>query len=313
MLLRHKRKEALQESDCIFIIGTGIDFRLSYGRQFNKNAFLGMINLNADTLERNKDLRKRQLQALSDPIFFMRELASFSQAQSSTKKLSFDPNWIKTLKERDEERDNEIRRAIAANSSRKEGSGEEGVHPLFLCSQINEVLDENSVIVADGGDFVGTASYTVFPRSPLSWLDPGVFGTLGVGGGMAVAAKLVRPQSEVWLLYGDGSSAYSLAEIDTCVRHNLPIIAVIGNDSAWMQILRDQLPVLGDSVGCTLRPNTRYDLVAEGYGGKGIFINSPEQVLPALLEAKQIAASGIPVVINCILTSSKFREGSISI
>jgi hypothetical protein len=53
-----------------------------------------------------------------------------------------------------------------------------------------------------GGDFVGTCSYTISPRGPLSWLDPGVFGTLGVGAGFSLGAKAIHPEKEVWILYG---------------------------------------------------------------------------------------------------------------
>ena len=59
------------------------------------------------------------------------------------------------------------------------------------------------------------------PRGPLRWLDPGAFGTLGVGGGFALGAKLVRPESEVWVVYGDGSLGYSVAEFDTFTRHKV--------------------------------------------------------------------------------------------
>lgn len=76
---------------------------------------------------------------------------------------------------------------------------------------------------------------------PLCWLDPGPFGTLGVGGGFALGCKLARPDLEVWLIWGDGSSAYSLMEYDTFVRHNVPVISVVGNDGCWSQIYRDQV------------------------------------------------------------------------
>ena len=102
------------------------------------------------------------------------------------------------------------------------------LNPLALCRSIDGALDDDSVLVGDGGDFVATASYTVRPRGPLSWLDPGVFGTLGVGAGFALAAKLVRPDADVWLLWGDGAAGYSILELDTFVRHGLPIIGVIG-------------------------------------------------------------------------------------
>lgn len=82
--------------------------------------------------------------------------------------------------------------------------------------------DDNSILIGDGGDFVATVAYNIKARKPLSWLDPGVFGTLGVGAGFAMAAKLVHPESEVWLFWGDGASGFSLMEFDTLRRHKIP-------------------------------------------------------------------------------------------
>ena len=118
------------------------------------------------------------------------------------------------------------------------------VNPLKLCYELDSILSDNAILVGDGGDFVATASYTIRPRGPLQWLDPGAFGTLGVGAGFALGAKLVHPESDVWILWGDGSVGYSIAEFDTCARHNIPIAAVVGNDACWSQIERDQVPIL---------------------------------------------------------------------
>ncbi len=150
------------------------------------------------------------------------------------------------------------------------------------------------MVVADGGDFVATASYILRPRGPLRWLDPGVFGTLGVGGGFALGAKAERPSAEVWLIWGDGSAAYSLAEFDTFARHGLPVIAVVGNDAGWTQIAREQVDILGDDCG-TVLARTDYHKVAEGYGGKGLVIKSHAEVEPALQggqKARRRRASG---------------------
>ena len=87
---------------------------------------------------------------------------------------------------------------------------------------------------------MATASYILRPRGPLRWLDPGAFGTLGVGGGFALAAKLVRPAAEVWIVWGDGSCGYSIAEMDTFARHGVPVIGLVGNDAGWTQIQREQ-------------------------------------------------------------------------
>jgi acetolactate synthase-1/2/3 large subunit len=185
------------------------------------------------------------------------------------------------------------------------------VNPIFAVRAIEEVLDEDSVLVADGGDFVATASYVLAPRGPLSWLDPGVFGTLGVGAGFAIGAKIARPESEVWIVYGDGSVGFTLSEFDTFVRHKLPVIAVVGNDAGWTQIARDQVVLLEDDVG-TVLARTDYHRAVEGLGARGLLVEHPDKLSAALREAKAIARAGTPVLVNVHLDKSEFRKGSIS-
>ena len=146
----------------------------------------------------------------------------------------------------------------------------------------------------------------------MSSLDPGPFGTLGVGAGFALGSKLCRPEAEVWILYGDGSAAYSLAEFDTFVRHGLSVIAVVGNDACWSQIAREQNEMLKDDVGTVLR-RTDYHRVAEGYGGAGLLLDRPDQVESGLREAQALARSGKPVLVNAMIGETGFRKGSISI
>jgi acetolactate synthase-1/2/3 large subunit len=145
----------------------------------------------------------------------------------------------------------------------------------------------------------------------LSWLDPGVFGTLGVGAGFALAAKLVRPQAEVWILYGDGSLGFSLAEADTFVRHGVAVLAVVGNDAGWTQIAREQVEVLRDDVGTALLP-TEYDRAAEGLGARGLRAAATETLAGTLRTAKAIARAGEPVYVNVLLGKTDFRKGSLS-
>ena len=212
-------------------------------------------------------------------------------------------DWIATLRGRERQRDEHID-AMARTST-------EAVNPIALLKALDRFIQDNSILVADGGDFVATAAYTLHPRKPLSWLDPGAFGTLGVGAGFALGARLCRPDGEVWLLYGDGAAGYSLQEFDTFVRHGVPVIAVVGNDAAWAQIARDQIRVLEDDVGTVLRP-TDYHRVAEGYGAKGFFIETAEEIEATLQAARKTAKQGTPVLINVCIGKTDFREGSIS-
>ncbi len=303
--MRHRRKEALREADLVLLAGVPCDFRLEYGRHISREADLIALNLRASDLRRN---RMPRLGVAGDPARFLvslaQALAPNSSGGSPSSGAGAHSGWLDDLHRRDRERDSEIERLGREPAP--------PVNPILLCQAIERKLDDDSVVVADGGDFVATASYIVRPRRPLSWLDPGVFGTLGAGAGFALGAKLCRPASEVWILYGDGSAGYSLMEVDTFVRHGIPVIAVVGNDASWMQIARDQAAVLGDDVGTALR-RTDYHAVAEGWGGRGLLLDDEQRMDEVLAEAKAIARSGVPVVVNAHLGRTEFRKGSISL
>lgn len=294
---RHKRSAALKEADVILVAGFPFDFRMGYGQKINRKGTLVSANLNPISLKKN---RTPDVGLLMHPGDFLLDVAKEARGSITTR-----DEWFSTLRTREEARDTEI-------LSQSDEEGGELVNPLKLFVHIEEKMAEDSVIIVDGGDFVATGSYIVRPRKPLSWLDPGVFGTLGVGGGFAVGAALCRPQAEVWLFYGDGSSAYSLAEFDTCARHGLAPIAVIGTDGSWAQIARDQVDILGTDLGTVLVRNP-YHTVAEGYGGKGLLLTEEDKIEEVLDEAKALAAEGKPVVINVHIRKTDFRKGSLSI
>jgi acetolactate synthase-1/2/3 large subunit len=294
---RHARGRALKEADVVVVAGFPFDFRLKYGRGLAPGATVIAANLSASELRQN---RTPQLGVQMHPADLLRALAERMPASEEPRWQG----WLAACRQRESARDGEI-----SASARRQG---ELVDPIHLFTRLEEKLDDDAVLVMDGGDVVATASYILRPRSPLSWLDPGVFGTLGVGGGFAVGACAVRPDAQVWIIYGDGSSAYSLAEFDTFVRHGMAPIAVVGNDASWHQIARDQASLLGSDVGTTLR-RTDYHLVAEGYGGVGLLLDDATKVDEALDEAKAIARSGRPVCVNVHLAPTDFREGSISI
>lgn len=302
---RHKRSSAFKQADFVVLAGASADFRVDYGRHIPGSAYFVMVNLSPEELALNSDMRARDTSIQGDSDVFLTQLAHALKSKNTRKSRKHWESWKSVLQSTDDTRSMEIR---AFGDTRHPGF----VNPVYLCEQVDAALDANSIIVADGGDFVGTASYILRPRSPLSWLDPGVFGTLGVGGGFALASKAFDSRKEVWVMFGDGACGWSLVEIDTMVRNGLAVIMVVGNDACWMQMHRDQGRLLGDEVATTLS-YTHYETVAEGFGAKGILVRSEEEVGPALKEAKRIAATGTPVLVNAILFRSRFREGSISL
>ena len=295
---RHSRKEALREADLVLLAGTPCDFRLDYGRQIGRNAVVVAATPPKAPPPQNPGPARPGhpapglfLSALSDahPEGFRRE------------------EWLAKLDERERKREAEIEEKVRAARASLAPS----VDPLLACRALEEALPADGLVVADGGDFVATASYVLRPRGPLSWLDPGVFGTLGVGAGFAIGAKLCRPEADVVLLWGDGSSGYGLSELDTFVRHGLGVVAVVGNDASWTQIAREQVEVLKDDVGTALRA-TDYHRVADGFGGEGILVARGADLAPALARAFERARSGVPVLVNVLLGKTDFRKGSIS-
>ena len=291
---RHNRKHALKNADVVVTLGVPLDFRLGYGFSINKDATLISINKSKKDLNKNK---KPDIGIHADPTRIMHEIGKIINPPSCQK-------WIDELSVLENKREEEIQQFSETKT--------DFINPVFLCKTIDKLIDENSILVADGGDFVGTASYTVRPRKALGWLDPGPFGTLGVGGGFAIGAKSSFPDKEVWIFYGDGASAYSLAEFDTFCRHKLPVIAIIGNDASWQQIAREQKQMLGSNIGTELAFNS-YEKVAEGYGGKGYYVEDHESLFDTLKQAKEDAKLGFPVLVNVKLAKSDFRKGSISV
>lgn len=292
--MRHARRQALRQSDCVLLAGVPCDFRLDYGRHIRRSATLIAANRGKREARLN---RKPTIEAIGDAGEFVEQLAA-SLGERARRSA-----WIGELRARDLEREADI----DARAGREAGH----VNPVALFRAMERIAAEDAVFIADGGDFVATASYILRPRNPLSWLDPGVFGTLGVGAGYALGAAAARPAAERWLLWGDGASGYGLAELDTFVRHRIPVIAVVGNDASWAQIAREQVKMLKDDVG-TVLSRTAYQEVAKGFGAEGIEIRHGTEVEPGLRHAREVAASGRSVLVNVWLDRTDFREGSIS-
>jgi thiamine pyrophosphate-dependent acetolactate synthase large subunit-like protein len=296
--MRHQRRNALREADCVLLAGVPCDFRLDYGKHVRRSATLIAANRSAKDARLN---RHPDVAALGDAGLFIQTLAQSLPAPATPQPRW--AGWCDSLRKRDAEREAEIDTQAAARA--------EYVNPLALFRALEAEAGDNAIFVADGGDFVATASYVLHPRGPLSWLDPGAFGTLGVGAGFAMGAALARPGSEVWIIWGDGACGWGLAEIDSLVRQGIPLIAVVGNDAGWTQIAREQVKMLHDDVA-TVLARTAYHQVAAGFGAEGLLVQHADQVRPALHRARELARQGKPVLVNVWLDKTEFREGSLS-
>ncbi|KAM4651711.1 2-hydroxyacyl-CoA lyase 2 [Discoglossus pictus] len=300
--IRQNRRDALKEADLVILAGTVCDFRLSYGRVLNRRSKIIAVNRDRSQLLKNSDMFWKPTVAIQG------DAASFiTKLWEGLKGYSCPSDWSESLKAGDIDKEK-------ANLQKAEEKTERHLNPLKVLHLVDEAMTEDSIIVADGGDFVGSAAYILRPRGPLCWLDPGAFGTLGVGGGFALGAKLCRPESEVWIVFGDGSLGYSIVEFDTYTRHKTPVIALVGNDACWSQISREQVPMLGSNVACSLAYND-YHVVAEGFGGKGFLVTRQEEksITDIIKQAQDACAKGKAVLLNVLIGKTNFRDGSISV
>jgi len=297
--LRHQRRTALREADCVLLAGVPCDFRLDYGKHVRRSATLIAANRSTRDARLN---RRPDVAAIGDAGAFIRSLADGLGGAPGAPAAAW-ASWCATLRARDAEREAEIDAQAAVPG--------EHVNPLALFRALEAEAGDDAIFVADGGDFVATASYVLRPRAPLSWLDPGAFGTLGVGAGFALGAATARPGSEVWIVWGDGACGWGLAEFDGFVRQGIPVIAIVGNDAGWTQIAREQVKMLHDDVA-TVLARSDYHRVVAGFGAEGLVVKDRNELRPALAQARELARQGKAVLVNVWLDKTEFREGSLS-
>jgi len=294
-LFSRSRKQAMAAADVIVVFGTPFDFRVEYGRAFNPNAKIIQVDLDGAEIGRNRSV---DVAIHGDSGLVLRQILDAMGGKGPQR-----PEWVEQI------RGFEVK--SKAKMAAEIGSDSNPPNPLRVCSELGKRLGKDDIVIGDGGDFVATAAYVLSLEWPQLWMDPGPLGTLGVGPGYAMAAKLLRPESNVVIVYGDGSFGLHALEFEAMVRQKIPVVAVIGNDAAWMQIRRGQVEMFSEprSVATGL-DYTRYDKVVEAVGGFGAYVESVDQLGPALDAA---FASGKPACVNVKIARSEFRKGSISV
>src|SRR5439155_1356925 len=211
--------------------------------------------------------------------------------------------WLEALRAKE----SESRKKIAAFCA----ADDVPISHYRLAVEIARVVSPETIVVGDGGDVVGCASKVVSLHRPGQWLDPGPLGCLGVGPSFALTAKLLHPERPVILIAGDGALGLNGMELETAVRFGLPLVCVVGNDGGWGQIRNPQLSFYGEARAvATSLPLTRFDLLAEALGARGVLVREPRDLGPAL--DKALGSSEVWCV-NVVLDPAAYRNtGTVS-
>jgi acetolactate synthase-1/2/3 large subunit len=287
-LVTKARSTSFNRADLVIVVGTALDFRLGYGvfggkdgatpaRTVHVADSAGQVSSHADTAATaHGDLG----------LFFTGLFDALTGSAATGSRPDWTP-WLATLQD-------EVAAATARDSELLTAEADP-IHPARIYGELLPRLADDAVVIGDGGDFVSFAGKFVEPKRPGGWLDPGPYGCLGAGMGAAMAARIARPSSQVVLLYGDGAAGMSLMDVDTLVRHDLPVVMIVGNNSAWGLEKGPMQWIYGYDVAADLAPHTRYDQVVTALGGGGEMVTDPREIGPAIDRA---FASGVPYLVN---------------
>jgi len=285
-LVTKARSKALGQCDLAIVVGAPLDFRLGYGVFGNKDGAPQAQTVHiADSPGQVSTHAELAGSASGNLTQCLDELLKSLEAQTCSR-----PDWSTWM--------SDLQDAVATNAARDNElltATADPIHPARIYGELLPRLADDAVVIGDGGDFVSFAGKFIEPQRPGGWLDPGPYGCLGAGMGAAMAARIARPMSQVVLLYGDGAAGMSLIDVDTLVRHNLPVVMIVGNNSAWGLEKGPMQFLYGYDVAADLAPQTRYDQVVIALGGGGEAVTDPKEIGPAIDRA---FASGIPYLVN---------------
>ena len=279
LLVTRARSTAFAQADLVVVAGTPLDFRLGYGVFGSSESPARVVHL-ADSPQQVARHATLEASAAGDLALLFTRLADAVGAALPI------ASWSAELRER-------ARAAIAADAAML-ASDADPIHPARIYGELLPRLTDDTVIIGDGGDFVSFAGRFIEPRLPGRWLDPGPYGCLGTGPGYAMAARIAHPDSPVVLLMGDGAAGFSLMDVDSLVRHGLPVAIVVANNAGWGLERHPMRFLYGYDVAADLAP-TPYDEVVRALGGAGESVTNPAEIGPALDRA---LTSGVPYLVN---------------
>ena len=296
------RSDAFKNADVILIVGTPFDFRMGYGKRISKEATLVQIDQSYTTVGKNRDIN---LGLVGDPGAILAAVTQAVSGRIDKGARQQRQKWMVELREIEATKLDKLMPMFTTDQS--------PIHPYRLAYEINEFLGEDTIYIGDGGDIVTISAQAVRPRNPGQWMDPGALGSLGVGTGFSMAAKLAHPNKEVVCLYGDGAFGMTAFDMETAQRFGAPYLAVIGNNSAMNQIRYGQLAKYGEDrgdIGNKLG-DVPFSKFGEMIGGYGEEVTEASQIQPAMQRAREaIAKTGKCAVVNVWVDPNEYAPGT---
>src|SRR5437763_3349227 len=243
------RGAALKGADVALVIGVPMDFRLGFGGSFGEDTKIVVFGAAPPANPHPREPAAELYGGIASTLDALRSEAAGGPDRSE---------WLSSLRETENEK--RAAEQDELNDSRSP------LHPMRVYRELQQVIDRDTIVIGDGGDFVSYAGRVIETYEPGCWMDPGPYGCLGSGPGSAIAASVARPDRRTLLLLGDGAFGFSGLEFDTMVRHGLPVVAVMGNNGIRALEKHPMELLYGDSVAAEIQPELRYDNDVEDLG-----------------------------------------------
>jgi acetolactate synthase-1/2/3 large subunit len=272
------RRTALAGADAVAVIGTPLDFRLSFG-DFGDAQVIHIVDAPSQ--------RATHVQPAVSPAGDLRLILSALADYRGEREDHAD--WVAALRGAED--------AARARDAEELSAETDPIKPARVYGELRRVLDRDAITIGDGGDFVSYAGRFLEPAVPGAWLDPGPYGCLGTGLGYAIGARVTHPDRQICLLMGDGAAGFSLMDVESMARQELPVVIVVGNNGIWGLEKHPMKAMYGYDVAADLQPGLRYDKVVKALGGAGETVAKPGDLEPALRRA---FGSGVPYLVNVL-------------
>ncbi len=296
------RREGFDKADLIIIVGTPFDFRMGYGKRLGNGADIVQIDMDYRTVGKNRDIA---LGLVGDPGTILAAVRQAATGGIGIGNRQSRQQWMEALRASEAAATEKLMPLFKSDNN--------PIHPYRLAWELNEFLNDDTIYIGDGGDVVTISAQAVRPRRPGQWMDPGALGSLGVGTGFALAAKLAHPEKEVLCFYGDGSFGMTGFDMETANRFHAPYVAVIGNNSAMNQIRYGQITKYGEQRGSVgnLLGDVPFGKFAEMLGGYGEEVREAADIAPALQRAREaVRRDGKSAIINVWVDPREYAPGT---
>ena len=286
------RSSAFREADLILIVGTRMNYIIAHAAppRFGANALIARIDIDPEEIASSP--RKVDIGIVGDCKSVLQQILEGLPGRVDSDR--FEP-WRKMLAGGEAEKQ--------AKEGRDPAMDAVPIHPLRLCEEIKNFMRRDAILVVDGQEILNYGRQSMPTFAPGHRLNSGPFGTMGVGLPFGIGAKIAKPDTQVIVVHGDGSFGLNAMELDTAVRHNIPILVVISLNGGWTADPQGEKP--GRNLGYT-----RFDKMAEALGCHGEYVEQPEDIRPALERAQKKVDQGRVAVVN-VKTDFRARAGTV--